>query len=370
MAAPDPIRLGLSGAGFVAQAVHLPLLRELHDRFRLVALAEPAARVRAAVQARYGFARAYAPLDELLAAGGLDALLVCSPNGTHASTTLAALDAGLHVLVEKPLCIDPADAARIAAAAEGAGRVVQVGTMKRFDPAYQRLLADLPHGEALDHIATRTYDPGLVASFAPADCVIDGPDAGDAERLLAATTEQVEAATGTREEWAVRAFSDVYLGALVHDVNLVHGILDAAGVEPGPSIDAAADPGGRVATAAIALPEGGRCTFAWLRLDGLGDFQERVEVLGPGGVRTLEFPAPYLRGAPTRYGWIRGGGGGWTGVASGSWQEPYVRQLVAFHAAVTEGEPCRTPPDQAARDVTLLAELFALALRRRTAVLT
>ena len=53
---------------------------------------------------------------------------------------LDALDAGLHVLVEKPLCLAPADADAIAARAQQRGRVVQVGYMKRFDPAYERLL--------------------------------------------------------------------------------------------------------------------------------------------------------------------------------------------------------------------------------------
>jgi predicted dehydrogenase len=365
---PDPIRLGVSAAGFVAQAVHLPLLRELGDRFRLAGLAEPCRPVRETVVERYGFARAYASVEELLAAGGLDALLICAPNGAHAPTALAALRAGLHVLVEKPLCLVPADAERIAAAARAAGRVVQVGTMKRFDPAYERLLAELPAGEPIDHVATLTYDPWLPRSFAPADAVSGLVDPEVAEALAAATADQVEAAVGTREPWAVRAYSEVFLGALVHDVNLVHGVLDHVGIEAGPPVDAAVDVEAAVATGAVELPGGRRWTMAWTLLEGLGDFRERVELLGPGGVRTLEFPAPYLRGAPTRYRRIAPAGDGWNGTASGSWSEPYLRQLVAFHAAVTDGAPCRTPPEQAGRDVALLAELFALALARRPEV--
>jgi predicted dehydrogenase len=366
--ARHPIRLGVSGAGFIAQAVHLPLLRELGDRFRLTALAEPSRHVRDTVAARHGFARAFASVDELLAAGGLDALLICSPNGAHAPTALAALRAGLHVLVEKPLCLVPADAERIAAVARATGRVVHVGTMKRFDPAYERLLDELPTGETIDHVATLTYDPWLPRAFAPADAVSGAVDPDLADALAAATADQVEAAVGTREPWAVRAYSDVFLGALVHDVNLVHGVLDHLGLEAGEPVDAAVDTKATVATGTIELPGRRRWTMAWLLLDGLGDFRERLELLGPGGVRTLEFPAPYLRGAPTRYRRIAPAGDGWTGTASGSWAEPYLRQLLAFHAAVTEGAPCRTPPEQAGRDVALLAGLFALALARRAAV--
>ena len=72
-----------------------------------------------------------------------DAVLVCSPNETHAEVVLDALAAGAHVLVEKPLCLTERDAARIVTARDRAGLVVQVGYMKRFDPAYEALLDDL-----------------------------------------------------------------------------------------------------------------------------------------------------------------------------------------------------------------------------------
>ena len=74
----------------------------------------------------------------------LDAIVVCSPAGTHAEVVLAALDAGLHVFVEKPMCITLADADAIVAARDRAGQVVQVGTMKRYDPAVEAMLDELP----------------------------------------------------------------------------------------------------------------------------------------------------------------------------------------------------------------------------------
>ena len=59
---------------------------------------------------------------------------------------LDALAAGLHVFCEKPLCFTEAEAAAIAAARDRAGRVVQVGYMKRFDPNYEAALEYLPEG--------------------------------------------------------------------------------------------------------------------------------------------------------------------------------------------------------------------------------
>ena len=100
--------------------------------------------MREALGARYGIAGLHADYRALLDAGGLDAVVVCSPAGTHAEVVLAALDAGLHVFVEKPMCITLADADAIVAARDRAGKVVQVGTMKRYDPAVEAMLEALP----------------------------------------------------------------------------------------------------------------------------------------------------------------------------------------------------------------------------------
>src|SRR5688500_17598626 len=104
-AADDPVRIGVVGGGFIAQAVRLPLLRELPELFSVRAIAEPGRGVREALAARYGIRAAHAEHRALLAAGGLDAVLVCAPDALHEPVVLDSLDAGLHVLAEKPLCL-------------------------------------------------------------------------------------------------------------------------------------------------------------------------------------------------------------------------------------------------------------------------
>jgi predicted dehydrogenase len=328
------------GGGLVAQAVHLPYLHDLAGSFAVAGLAEPDPRRREWLARRWGIPLACAGHEELLARAELDALLVCSPNGTHAQVTLAALAAGLHVLVEKPLCLTAADAARIVEARDRARRVVQVGYMKRFDPAYEALVADLRAERGpVRHLCTLTYDPGLAAWFAPAGAPPAPPGAGG----------------------FADPFSDVFLGALVHDVNLVHGLLDALDIVPGPVTDAWTAADGSAAGGAVSLPGGARWTMAWLLLPGLGDFRERVQLFGAHGLRELEFPAPYLRQAPTTYRTGEGVPGGSVVRSFRSWHESYARQLEHFHACVTRGDTCRTPPEQAARDIALLTALHAAA---------
>src|SRR5262249_4822718 len=66
----------------------------------------------------------------------VDAVIVC-PSGSHAAASIAAAEAGKHVLVEKPMCTTVAEAEVMVAAAEQAGTVLMVAYMKRYDPAYR-----------------------------------------------------------------------------------------------------------------------------------------------------------------------------------------------------------------------------------------
>jgi predicted dehydrogenase len=80
------VRVGVLGCGLIAQAMHLPFLAQLRDFFRIAALVAPSATVRNALALVYVVDREYERLEQLLSDGGIDALLVCSPNGTHAAT--------------------------------------------------------------------------------------------------------------------------------------------------------------------------------------------------------------------------------------------------------------------------------------------
>ena len=336
MAIGEKLRVGVVGCGLITQLAHLPALTALRERFEVTALADPSARTREEIARRHGVARAYARHEELLERGGVDAVLVASPNGTHAQVALDALAAGAHVLVEKPLCLTVADAELIAGRAAAAGRVVQVGYMKRFDPAYEAFRERLPEAGALRHVASVTVDPGIGERYRPPGFVA----ATDFTAPAGPTEAQVAAAIGSGDPRHVRPFSDAFLGALVHDVNLVLGLLGDLGAEPGPVLDAAAAPDGSLAYGACAIGESARWTAAWMLLPGAPSFREELRVFAADGVHTLTFAAPYeTEGA-----------------------ESYRRQLEHFHACVTGGVACRTPAAQAARDVALLTEMYRTAV--------
>jgi predicted dehydrogenase len=336
-----PLRIGVVGAGLIAQ---------------LAGIADPSPAARTALSARYGVP-AVADHRALLDAGDLDAVVVCSPNGTHAAVTLDALDAGLHVLVEKPLCITLADADRIAAAARERGRVVQVGYMKRYEPAYEALLDLLAARPRLRHLVTTTIDPGLPAAFAPAGFVpATGVPSPVADAVRRGTAEQVAEAVDTDAPEAVAAFSDVFLGALVHDVNLVHGLL--ADERRARVHDAAGD--AVSASALVELGDGARWAMAWLLEPSAGAFSEELVACTGAGLHRLTFPAPYQRpSAATHQHTAATAPGTWRTRTTSGYADAYVRQLEHFHACVTTGAPCRTPAADARRDLELLTAIFA-----------
>ena len=161
------MRVGLVGAGLVGQAVHAHYLWEERERFEFAALADPSAAVRAAVGDRYGIPERHAGLDGLLGLG-LDAIVVAVPDAFHADIACGGLEAGMHVLCEKPLALSLEECDRIAAARDAAGCVLQVGTMKRFDPAYRRLLELLPETtEDVRYVSVEVRDPGHGPFVAP-----------------------------------------------------------------------------------------------------------------------------------------------------------------------------------------------------------
>jgi len=348
----------------VAQAEHLQNLLQLADRFEIAALADPSRTVREAMAARYGVSSVHEDSRELLSAGGVDAVLVAAPAATHAEIVIDALDAGLHVFVEKPLCITLADADRIIAARDRAGKVVQVGYMKRHDPAWQRMLAELPDSaEDLRYIRVTCHDPEWVPFFAEGD-IVKGTDV--AREVIEATkraeSEQVEEAVGDGSPAAVFAFSDAYLGSMVHDVNVVHGLLERLGEPlPGRVAGAAWWNEGRAITGSVILQNGARWDSAWIQLLDIREYQEQVAFYFRDSLRRLTFPSPWLRQSPTRYERSEADELDRAVRSFESHRESFVQELVHFHECITAGAECRTPPEQARVDIELLTNMFLAA---------
>ena len=146
------IRIGMVGAGAIAQVAHLPVLRKLKG-VEIVAICDnDGAKARALAQ-RMGIGGAYTDIEELLEFGKVDAVVICTPNHLHEAHALSALAAGAHVVVERPIALTSAGVARVLRAAEKAKRNVLVAMNHRFRSDVQAVQKFLAGGE-LGEIAT------------------------------------------------------------------------------------------------------------------------------------------------------------------------------------------------------------------------
>ena len=143
--AQEPIRVGIIGAGGIVSSVHVPGLKR-QAGVELVAVANRTLESSQRAADELGIARAYANWEALLEAGGLDAVLIGTWPYMHRTITLAALDAGLHVLCQARMANDAAEAREMLAASmrhpELVCQLVPSSGTYRIDRALQRLLGE------------------------------------------------------------------------------------------------------------------------------------------------------------------------------------------------------------------------------------
>ncbi|MDO5676154.1 MAG: Gfo/Idh/MocA family oxidoreductase [Propionibacteriaceae bacterium] len=140
------LRVGVIGAGVMGRD-HARLLSTQVADARVTAIADINLDGARAVADQCGAEGVFATGEELIASGLVDAVVIASPDALHATTTLAAMEAGLPTLCEKPLAPTVEEAADVAARhAELERPLVSVGFMRRFDPGYVALRKVLDEG--------------------------------------------------------------------------------------------------------------------------------------------------------------------------------------------------------------------------------
>ena len=158
-----PLALGLIGPrGFGAFCTGA-----YHDAgvARVVAFAGRDPKALAETARQYGVPHTYTDWREMLRDPAVEAVHVVTPPDKHAEMAVAALQAGKHVFVEKPLATSAADAEAILKAGADAGKVVGINFVMRYDPLYQTVLAMARNGwlGPLTHVGFENYasDEGL-----------------------------------------------------------------------------------------------------------------------------------------------------------------------------------------------------------------
>ena len=139
------LNIGVIGCGKIAQVRHIPEYAA-NENCTLTAFFSPNAKRAEDMAAKYG-GKVYASAEELFADPEIDAVSICAANYAHAELSIKALEAGKHVLCEKPMAVTIEDCEAMLAAAEKAGKRLMIGQNQRLAKAHLCAKELLEQGE-------------------------------------------------------------------------------------------------------------------------------------------------------------------------------------------------------------------------------
>jgi predicted dehydrogenase len=175
----DKLGVALLGSGNLARWAHLPNLKKYpHAALRAVHSASGARGK--SMGMRFGAARCTTEYNEIYQDPEIDVVIIVSRNQHHAPQALAALEAGKHVFVEKPMALTEEECRQLYRAVQESGKQLTVGFNRRFAPLYVPLKEHLARRSSPAVISCRVNSPGISGTYWMADPAIGGAILGEA----------------------------------------------------------------------------------------------------------------------------------------------------------------------------------------------
>jgi predicted dehydrogenase len=318
-----PVRIGILGAARIAPAAAVKPARNSAEAEVVAVAARDRSRADA-FASKHGIPTVHDSYAALLADPGIDAIYNPLPNGLHAEWTIAALEAGKHVLCEKPFTANAKEAEDVAAVATRTGLVVMEAFHYRYHPLAARMLEIVESGElgTVRRIETALCFP--LPKFS--DIRYQYDLAGGATMDVGTYTVHLARVLGREEPEVVSAEAKLRT----------------------PNVD-------RAMRAELAFPSGatGRITCSmWSRWI----LRTTAQVTGDQGELHVINPT-----APQVWHRMRVKSGGTTRTEKFSRRPTYEYQLEAFCGAVLRGEPTLTPPADSIANMRVLDAIYVAA---------
>ena len=356
------VQVGIVGCGEVTQLMHLPSLFQLHNKFQVTALCDISQNILKDVGHTWNVAKRFHDYHELVEQADVDAVLIANPNAYHAEVALAAIAAGKHVLIEKPMCMTLREAdAIMAAASQQSQLTVQVGYMRRYAPAFVEACRLVPELGVIrlarvhdvlgsNSLFIKGTSRSMRADDVPADVLAQGQSMHD---------ERITEAIGNAPPELRSAYS-LLLGLSSHDLSAMrellgmpHKVLSATQRQGGLYLSATFDYGGYV------------CQFE-TGIDNIPRFDAHLEIYGEERVLRVQYDTPYVRNLPIRLFITEANGRG--GVVERAehptWGDAFVAEWQAFYDNVTGQSKPKTSPADFRLDLELFRDMIALMRRQ------
>lgn len=348
------MRVGVIGCGLIAQIMHLPHLKELHELFEVVALCDVSPGTLQYVGDYYGVTKRFTDYPVLLKER-LDAVAIFSAD-SHGQVIVDALKAGKHVFAEKPMCFTLREADEILAAHKKAGTVCMVTYMKRYDPGFRYALPLIQKMKDLQAIHITILHPSEGNQIGHHD-VRRFPDvpAKAQKQLRAEQDALIREVIGDFTPLERRVFANNLLSTLVHDIN----VLRALSGDPAEVLFTDVWAGGEGMLTSMRYASGVRAIISLQYLPDLANYEETVAYYAKAGRVRLVFPSPFFRNMPTPV-FVEGmeDGKPFEKQVIASMKEAFKEELLHFAECVQKGKTPITTPEEAKGDVALLHKIF------------
>ncbi len=344
-----PLKLGIVGAGFFGQVAHIANYARL-DSCEIVGLAQLRSDVRDAVAGKYNIPASYETHHELLAMSDAEAIIVVTSRPAMGPIVLDCLNAGKHVLSEKPMAGSVTLAERLVKAADEMQVKYVVGYMKRHDAGVQagkRLLDELRDSNELGAI-----------TYVRAHCF--GGDAYCGEQDYFATKEP---RSGGLARWPMspawlpsdhRSAYETYLNTYCHNINLIRYLIGSQPVAT--HVQATGS------TCLAMLNIGTIPALLETGILGHAGWDEVTEVFFEHGLLRLTTPAPLRRDASAKVEVYRGSSAEWEQIDTAP-SRAFRRQAEAFIAEVQGDRELIAPAKDAVNDLRLTESIWRKLLK-------
>jgi predicted dehydrogenase len=350
------LRVGVIGLGEVAQVTHLPILRLMRDRYRIAAICDISPSLVADIGDQYQIPDEARSLDfqELVVRDDLDLVFVLNPDEYHAECAIAAMRAGKHVMVEKPMCLTLADAEAMIRERDAAGVQVMVGYMRRYAPAFLQAVERVRAMDRIGYVRVRDIlgqNRLIIDQVEPVYRPTDVPDSASIDRQQRAA-RMVQEAIGDADADVARAYR-LLCGLNSHDLSAMRELIGM----PQRVLAATTWRGGTFLHAIMEY--GDFQAVLETGVDRQVRFDAHIEVYGETTSVRIAYDTPYIRHLPTRLVIEDTAGAQLTRTEiRPTYADPYTRELEDLHAALVNGTAIKTSAEDFTDDLRLFRQII------------
>lgn len=351
------IRAGIIGLGEVGQIIHLPILESLSDLYEVTAVCDVSPSLLAAMGERYRIPDDARHLDyrDLVARPDIDVVFVINSTEYHAECAIAAIAAGKHVLIEKPVCLTLGEANAIIQARDAAGVQVMIGYMRRYAPAFLEAVEQVRTLDTIRYVRVRDIIGHNRLLIEQSSVVIYPDDIPDDLRRdrQDRNRRMTREAIGDVPPALVRAYG-LLAGLCSHDLSAMRELL---GGPPKRVLSAAQWHDGNLLT--VLMDYGDFAAYLETGVDGQRRFDAHIEVYGPSSSIRVQYDTPYIRHLPTTLTISREEDDSHSEtVIRPTYKDPYTHELEALHDVIADEAPVKTSVEDSIDDLVLFRDII------------